>query len=266
MDDLRKSITTSLDGQSDEIFSYLPYLLQDLWEIGASSDDIIVLLEKHQLQQMPQPKVLDLGCGKGAVSIRLAKAFGCQVTGIDAMPEFIEDAQKWAKKYQVKHLCRFEVGDIRQRIESLRDFDIAILGSIGPVLGDVEQTLTQVKTCIKPGGYILLDDGYLKNGSSLKSGVYLQRDEVLAQIRRSGMKLVDEHVLDDDFVEESDRDIFASIKQRADELIRQYPDKRSLFEGYLECQERENEILEYELVCVTWLLKMGESSKKMFNM
>ena len=259
MDDIKKSITVSLDGQDEELFPYLPYLLQDLWEIGASPDVMIALLEKHRLQQKPQLKILDLGCGKGAVSIRLAEAFACQVTGIDAMPEFIDEAVKWAQKHRVEQLCRFEVGDIRERIDSSRDFDIAILGSIGPVLGDVENTLKQVKTCIKPGGYILLDDGYLKEESSLESEVYLRRDEVLAQIRRSAMELVEEYVLEDDFIEESDRDIFAAIKQRAGELIEHYPGKRALFEGYLDAQERENEILEHEVVCVTWLLERQQA-------
>jgi ubiquinone/menaquinone biosynthesis C-methylase UbiE len=35
-------------------------------------------------------KVLDLGRGKGAVSVNLAKAFGCRVKGIDMILEFID--------------------------------------------------------------------------------------------------------------------------------------------------------------------------------
>jgi hypothetical protein len=78
---------------------------------------------------------------------------------------------------------------------------------------------------------------------------------MLAQIQRSGMEIVEEYTLEDDFIEESDRDIFAAIKQCAGELVEQYPEKKALFEGYLDAQERENEILEQEVVCVSWLLK-----------
>ncbi|MEW5920035.1 MAG: class I SAM-dependent methyltransferase [Bacillota bacterium] len=47
-------------------------------------------------------KVLDLACGKGAVSVKLAQAFGCRVHGIDAVKAFIEEANRWAKKYNVE--------------------------------------------------------------------------------------------------------------------------------------------------------------------
>jgi cyclopropane fatty-acyl-phospholipid synthase-like methyltransferase len=36
-------------------------------------------------------KVLDLGCGKGAVSVQIASKFGFDVVGIDAMSEFLSE-------------------------------------------------------------------------------------------------------------------------------------------------------------------------------
>ncbi len=38
--------------------------------------------------------LLDLSCGKGAVSVRTAARFGYRKTGIDVMAAFLEDALK----------------------------------------------------------------------------------------------------------------------------------------------------------------------------
>jgi len=92
----------SLTAESVELIPYLPYLLQDLWELGSSPPDIISLITKHA-DVSGQPTVLDLACGKGAVSIQLAKELGCQTKGIDLIPEFIDFAPKKAQGYSVEH-------------------------------------------------------------------------------------------------------------------------------------------------------------------
>ena len=74
---LEKSVTRSLDGDNEDLFPYFAYLLQDLWEIGASPAIIKKLLRKNT-DDKEKMQILDLGCGKGAVSIQLAKQFDCQ--------------------------------------------------------------------------------------------------------------------------------------------------------------------------------------------
>jgi ubiquinone/menaquinone biosynthesis C-methylase UbiE len=254
MDDLKVSIVASLDGESEALFPYLPYLLQDLWEIGSFPRTIVQLMKKHTLHHHQSFTVLDLGCGKGAVAITIAQELECQVYGIDGMPEFIAQAKTYAKTYHVEHLCRFDVGDIRQEVQTLHDYDLVILGSLGPVFGDIEATLRQVKSCVKPGGCILLDDAYIPDESELKSEVYLKRSQVLEQIRRSGVAILDECILERADIVESDVEIFQHIKRRAFELIEQHPEKKALFEGYVHAQQRENEILENYVTCVTWVL------------
>jgi 2-polyprenyl-3-methyl-5-hydroxy-6-metoxy-1,4-benzoquinol methylase len=65
---------------------YIPYLLQDLWALGSSVEIILKVIKELELPK--SAKVLDLGCGKGAVSIQIASRFGFHVTGIDAMEHF----------------------------------------------------------------------------------------------------------------------------------------------------------------------------------
>lgn len=255
MNSVEESVMASLDGEDAELYPFMPYLLQDLWEIGASPEVMRQLITKHRLQERGVSRILDLGCGKGAISVPLASEFGFQVHGIDALPDFIEEARYWAEHYNVSPLCRFEVGDVRKRITQLREYDLAILGSIGPVFGPVEATVMQVSGALKPGGYILLDDGYLPDDSPGRDPIYDTRSEALRQIQRTGVEIVEEHIIERDMIEEADADIYQAIEQRAHELIAQHPAQRHLFEAYLHRQAEENERLETEIICVTWVLK-----------
>jgi len=254
MDTVKKSIVKSLDGLELGLLPYLSYLLQDLWEIGASPDILIDIIKKHTILKN-ESRILDLGCGKGAVLIRLVKEFGCQAYGIDALPEFIEEAKNYAKKNKVLQKCKFEVGDIRRVADHLQGYNLVILGSIGPVFGDVKSTLLKVQTCINDDGYIVLDDGYLFDSSTLNSPIYFKETEILDQIESANMEIIEKKLMDPGYFKKSNKHIYNSISKRVTELIAKYPEDQSIFKGYLKSQEEENALLENHIACVTWLLK-----------
>lgn len=261
MSDIKKSIIESLDGQDEKLLPRVPYLLQDLWEIGASPPHLVEMIRRNRLSSTIN-RALDLGCGKGAVSIRLAQAFGWQVHGIDAMPDFIERARLSSRQHGTAHLCSFAVRDIRTAIKTLRGFDLVILGSIGPVLGSIQETLLSVSACLNRPGYVLLDDGYSKGDDSNSADRSPNRSEALRQIDAAGCTIVDELIYSTDFIRESNRAIYSAIARRADELTKKYPEDEQLLQDYLAAQGRENEALEKEMSCVTWLLAVSSSGVK----
>jgi ubiquinone/menaquinone biosynthesis C-methylase UbiE len=55
-------------------------------------------------------EVLDVGCGKGLATIRIAQQYGCVVVGIDLSEEWIKEAKINAKRAGVSHLVSFRVG------------------------------------------------------------------------------------------------------------------------------------------------------------
>lgn len=254
MKSLEKSVVASLDGTDNELYPYLPYILQDLWEIGSDPAPLIQLINKHSINAADL-KVLDLGCGKGAVSIQAAKSLGCSCYGIDAVPEFIEYARGKAEEYQVGHLCKFVQGDIREEVKHLHGYDAIILGSIGPVLGDFYLTLTSLSNCINNNGLLIIDEGYIDNNSPFEHPGIQKKGEILQQIKMAGMQLIDEKILPPEKIKQSNEDILGRIQSRCRELMEKHPAKKDLFLGYIKKQKEENAVLENEVICSTVVIQ-----------
>lgn len=59
----------------------------------------------------PQDSVYELGCGRGRACFWLNTYLGCQVVGIDYVPDFIEKAEQLVRKYDLKNI-EFRTQDI----------------------------------------------------------------------------------------------------------------------------------------------------------
>ena len=254
MKSLEESVVISMDGSDKELFQYLPYILQDLWEIGSDPEAIIRLISK-QFTKYDDLKVLDLGCGKGAVSVKLSQKLGCNCYGIDAIPEFTAFARQKAAQYKVNHLCTFETGDISEKVKDLVGYDIAILGSIGPVFGDYFTTLSTLSNCINEKGIFIIDDSYISDGSDYSHPLIFKKSSILQQIEKAGMKLIENDIMDREDIKDSDDFIYDKLKKRCYELIEKHPEKENLFLDYIKKQEIENDILENKVIVTTMLIK-----------
>ncbi|MDH3528047.1 MAG: class I SAM-dependent methyltransferase [Acidobacteriota bacterium] len=250
---VEECVVMAMDGTDTGLFPFLPYILQDLWEIGTSAEVVLELLLKHKTDRS-NLKVLDLGCGKGAVSIKLAQELNCFCIGIDAIQEFVTEARIKARELNVEEFCSFECGDLRERVSDLRDCDIVVLAAVGPVLGDYYSTLTNVSKCLKGNGLIVIDDGYIDDKSEYSHPITEKRSVILKQISDAGMELIDEIITTSDEMKETDDYIYGHVKRRCRELIEKHPDKKDLFTDYVKKQEEENEALETKITCSTMLI------------
>jgi ubiquinone/menaquinone biosynthesis C-methylase UbiE len=242
--------------EKTDILYFLPYLLQDLWELGSNPKDIIDLIETH-LTTSEKTKVLDLACGKGAVAIKIAQSLHIRVTGIDLIPEFIDYARQKADEHCVDTFCYFEIGDISKAIFIEKNYDCVILGSAGAVLGSPKETVDKLKHTIKPNGYILIYDVYLldttnKENVKYKDHEYLTYGQWLNAFSQSGVKLID--AITDKNTSKNDANN-KSIMNRAHELINIHPEKRSIFENFISIQLNGSYDLENSVAGVTWLLQ-----------
>ena len=253
MKSLKDSILESMDGEDRALLPFLPYLVQDIWTLGTDPNAVIELLIAN-LNGTSKLSILDLGCGKGAVSVHLSEELGCRCHGIDGVATFIDEARQYAKQYNVEELCTFEVADIRKKIKELPSFDIIILGAIGPVFGSYAQTIEKIKSRLNPKGFVIIDDAYLIENASSRPG-YKKKGQVHTEIRSAGMEIIDEHIFSKKRMEHTNAEMFQKIKYRCEELVFKHPDKKQLFENYLKAQMEENQILESDVVNAIFLLQ-----------
>ena len=150
---LEESVLAALDGTEIGLLKYLPYILQDSWELGTSADEIIPIIKKYKINYS-NLNIFDLGSGKGAISIKIASELKCKCFGIDGMDDFVIFSKNKAREYFVNDLCTFETNDIRTRIKTLGKYDIILSMAIGPVFGNYYDTLTQFSIHLHNQKYI----------------------------------------------------------------------------------------------------------------
>lgn len=249
----KETLACSLGADTTDVIPFVPYLLQDFWCLGLNPGMVSALIE-DRLQSIQDVKLLDLACGKGVISVYLAMKFGFFVTGVDIVDEFIHLARAQAVEHHVTEKCDFIVADANEYVKELRDYDCVIFSAVGPVMGDVEQTLCKLKNMVKRGGLIVLDNYD-----------YLSRNESSKLFSALGLELIDE--INEGY---ADYDNFGScelisdaslginaITRRANELSEMHPAQSHLFEQYIQSQYSEYKFIESQRPVdrVIWCLK-----------
>jgi len=254
-DNSQKSVADSLEVEI-KLLQYMPYLLKDLWAMGCSANQILDLIENLNLPA-GSIKVLDLGCGKGALSIQIAAKFGFNVTGVDAMPEFLKVAEEKSSEFKVSSLSTFVNEDILKYATEIHNFNIVILASLGGIFGNNKQTIEKLRTQVSFGSFIIIDDGYLKRKSILdRKGYHHYRnyEKTVKELTYFNDNLISEisttessKIINDEYL--------VAIEKRCAELITQHPQLENDLKNYLDLQKEECEILNNELEGTIWVLQ-----------
>lgn len=136
-----------------DVDDYLFVYEDDLTEARADSE---IAMWTKLLHMNPPMKILDLACGFGRHSNRLA-ASGYEVTGVDYMPGFLAIARQVANRLGVR--VEYQQGDMR-RIDFVDQFDRALLLFTSFGYFNDEENLRVLKNMVhslKPGGMLGLD-------------------------------------------------------------------------------------------------------------
>ncbi|MFW5749613.1 MAG: class I SAM-dependent methyltransferase, partial [Halanaerobium sp.] len=96
---------------------------------------------------------LDIGCGTGNFSIKLAKK-GCQVTGIDISQPMLDKAAEKAEKLNLD--INFKKGDALNLEFEDDHFDSVFSMAAVEFIKELETAFAEMKRVVKPGGKILL--------------------------------------------------------------------------------------------------------------
>jgi cyclopropane fatty-acyl-phospholipid synthase-like methyltransferase len=242
---------------SPDLLPFMPELLADMWVLGSSPEIIVDFLRPLGLL-LGETRVLDLGCGKGAVAITIARELGFRVHGVDLMAPFIDEANRRAIEQNVADLCHFEVADLHDEIKKAGEFDVLIYASVGGLLGTPRECIAQLRQVVRSGGYIIIDDGFLTGTVPIeRQGYenYVSHEETLRQLTSHGDTLLRETIIPSEEVRAQNRKYFELIRSRADRLMKQKPEAAPVISAYLARQEEECEIIETAVKVAVWLLQ-----------
>lgn len=106
----------------------------------------------------PGESVIDLGCGIGGPSRVLASEFGCDVTGIDLTPEFIEAAQVLTERCGLSGQLRFETGDATELPYKDGSFDVAWTQHVVMNIRERQKFYNEAARVLKAGGRLVFFD------------------------------------------------------------------------------------------------------------
>ena len=254
-DEQNNQIARGFDA-TPELIPFIQYLLQDLWELGSSPQYIIDILKLLGLPK--NSTILDLACGKGAVSLQIAKALGYNALGLDLFEPFIKEAKQKALELGLKDLCKFEVEDIHTAVQNKRNFDIVILASAESLLGNIKNTITLLRKCVRQEGFIIFDSSYRRDNSILKDPNYSvieKYDETISLLTSQSDEIVYEVKVPIEETKAINDSYTSSITRRANELTIKFPEKKELLLNYVKRQEEECKIINEEIVGCIWCLR-----------
>jgi ubiquinone/menaquinone biosynthesis C-methylase UbiE len=250
-------LAKSLSSDNLEIIEYIPYLLQDMVELGAIALDILKIV-KQMIPSSTHIRVLDLGCGKGAVSHLIAQHYSCEVIGVDLMEAFIDEANDRAKSLNIHQSCKFQVMDIREAISIYDGFDVVVFASVGNIFDDLCQMLNELKKVVKPNGFIIIDDAISKQESHPE---YETMQSWKNTITQSNLDLIMYEFTSENQLKSINASNQEKITKRANELKHKHSHFAQLFEDYVKSQEDEIDDLENNLISITWVLQRKEHDR-----
>lgn len=235
----------------------VPELLADFDELGSDAEAIVEMMETLDLAS--KATVIDLGCGKGAVAVEIATELGLRVTGVDLFAPFIPDCEAHANEAGVRELCTFIHGNVAKLAGIIEPADVVVYAALGDVLGPIAETMGIIRQYAKPGGHIIVSDGFLRDGGSNNYPGFENmqpRNAMLAQWTAHGDALVAERVFEDG--DEDGDDEAASIRLKAVALGAEHPDLKDTLLGYAQGQADEYHYLATNIVSALWAFRKGD--------
>lgn len=253
---LRREAARSLDAPAGGL-AVLLELLADVDALGCAPRRLAGWL--HDAGVGPGDTVVELGCGKGAAAVAVARRCGCRVRGIDALGVFVERACELAARHGVSERCSFEVGDYRAvragrtgrtgRGHAWAWADAGLMIGVAPL----EDSLAALRRVVRVGGLMLIDDAVAVRGAGAAFGV--DRRGARALIERSGGAVLREHVMSAGEVRALEGPIQAKIRARARRLVSQRPGLRAIVRECLARQREAAALLTGPLRPALWLIE-----------
>ena len=112
----------------------------------------------RELAPPPGTRLLDVGAGIGGPARHFAEAYGCDVTGIDLTPAFVELATELTERTGLADRVRFVTGSALAMPFPDDAFDLATMFHVGMNIADKPTLFAEVARVLRPGGRFVVYD------------------------------------------------------------------------------------------------------------
>jgi SAM-dependent methyltransferase len=126
----------------------------------ATLDETLALLDVA-----PGDRALDVGCGPGEVLVRRAERTGAGGVGVDTSAAAIEAARRRARLRAPAADLRFVCADAAA-VDEPGPFALAACVGASHALGGLGPALAALTRAVRPGGHVLLGDGFWRREPS----------------------------------------------------------------------------------------------------
>jgi SAM-dependent methyltransferase len=109
------------------------------------------------LPPMEKPRVLDIGCGTGVPTLRLAELTGGQIVGLDSDREALEILRARVEALGISDRIEIRAGFLEEIPFEDGSFDLLWCEGAVSALG-FRESLRSWRRLLKPGGYLVLHD------------------------------------------------------------------------------------------------------------
>jgi ubiquinone/menaquinone biosynthesis C-methylase UbiE len=163
--------------------------------VEASTDETI-----KRLSLKPNARVLDVGCGTGALLKKLAQRRDLMLYGVDPVPEMLAVARR-----KLPETVSLQQGWAEEIPHAAREFDTVVCCSVFHYIREPAKALLEMRRVLKPGGVLVLTDwcrdfflgkiydSYLRAFDSAHFRTYTQA-ECASLLRHNGFgKIEQEH-------------------------------------------------------------------------
>jgi SAM-dependent methyltransferase len=111
-------------------------------------------------------RVLDLGCGRAELALRIVERFGSTIVAVERSPFMLDAARERAEWTGALAKLHLDDRDIRAFRADPETFHLSVMLGAGGIDGGMAGICRTLKGWTKPGGYVLVGEGYWKQKPS----------------------------------------------------------------------------------------------------